>query len=133
MKYFREEDKDNIPVYQNVVLISKGWYDKEKYKTKYQALRAYQSKIVNQSEDKIYYDDVFKFLLLPTCEIFLSSNDLCYVLYELMFKEDLIFTRSNDLNLDAEYIVNLIMRALGRLSFTQFLMYEEIADNFKVV
>lgn len=131
------------PRLQDTVLICKGWYDKEKYHSEYEALRAYWASIAEVSVEDIGYDAVLQCLLLPACEAFLCNRKFCEIFYEKIFKNEICgrkmkayFEHSEEIDyrkMDAAYLIELLTGALFALRNDEFFFKKRPEDGYRVV
>lgn len=122
------KSKEQIPYLQDVVLISKGYYDTETYHSTFDALRAYQAKVVGIQEDRLTYDDILCFLIFPACELFLSKKDFLHIIYEKMFQQGIIFHKMWEKEykeLTSEYLLYCLLSELCNLPKNKFMMNEK--------
>lgn len=136
-------NENMLPRLQDTVLICKGWYDKEKYHSDYEALRAYWANIAEVSIEDIGYDAVLQCLLLPACEAFLCNRKFCEIFYEKIFKNEICgrkmkayFEHSEEIDyrkMDAEYLIELLTGALFALRNDEFSFKKRPGDGYRVV
>lgn len=132
-----------LPRLQDTVLICKGWYNKEKYPNKYEALRAYWAAIAEVSVKDIGYDAVLQCLLLPACEAFLCNRKFCELFYERIYKQDIVMREFEKIKkhrnkaeyrkMDAEYLIELCTGALFGLRNDEFSFEKRPEDGYCVV
>ena len=131
-----------LPRLQDTVLICKGWYDKEKYHSEYEALRAYWATIAEVSVEDIGYDAVLQCLLMPACEAFLCNRKFCEIFYEKVFKNEICgrkmkaYFEHSEIDyrkMDAEYLIELLTGALFGLRNDEFSFEKRPEDGYCVV
>lgn len=135
-------NENMLPRLQDTVLICKGWYDKEKYHSEYEALRAYWAAIAEVSVEDIGYDAVLQCLLLPACEAFLCNRKFCEIFYEKVFKNEICgrkmkaYFEHSEIDyrkMDAEYLIELLTGALFGLRNDEFSFEKRPEDGYCVV
>lgn len=131
-----------LPRLQDTVLICKGWYDKEKYHSEYEALRAYWATIAEVSVEDIGYDAVLQCLLMPACDAFLCNRKFCEIFYEKVFKNEICgrkmkaYFEHSEIDyrkMDAEYLIELLTGALFGLRNDEFSFEKRPEDGYCVV
>lgn len=135
--------EEMLPRLQDTVLICKGWYDKEKHDGIYEALRAYWAKLAGMEPEDICYDHVLNTLLLPACEAFLNNRKFCEIFYDRIFNQDIVFRefqsrmhREQNVEwqaMDVEYLIDLLVNALFKLSKDEFGETRELEDGYCVI
>lgn len=136
-------NENMLPRLQDTVLICKGWYDKEKYHSDYEALRAYWAIIAEVSVEDIGYDAVLQCLLLPACEAFLCNRKFCEIFYETIYKQDIVMrefekikkhkSKTEYREMNAEYLIELLIGALFALRNDEFSFKKRPEDGYCVV
>lgn len=136
-------NENMLPRLQDTVLICKGWYDKEKYHSDYEALRAYRANIAEVSVENIGYDAVLQCLLLPACEAFLCNRKFCEIFYETIYKQDVVMrefekikkhkSKAEYREMNAEYLIELLIGALFALRNDEFSFKKRPEDGYCVV
>lgn len=132
-----------LPRLQDTVMICKGWYNKEKYHSDYEALRAYWASIAEVSVENIGYDTVLRCLLLPACEAFLCNRKFCEIFYETIYKQDIVMrefgkikkhkSKTEYREMNAEYLIKLLIGALFALRNDEFSFKKRPEDGYCVV
>ena len=132
-----------LPRLQDTVMICKGWYNKEKYHSDYEALRAYWASIAEVSVENIGYDAVLRCLLLPACEAFLCNRKFCEIFYETIYKQDVVMrefekikkhkSKTEYREMNAEYLIELLIGALFALRNDEFSFKKRPEDGYCVV
>jgi len=136
-------NENMLPRLQDTVLICKGWYDKEKYHSDYEALRAYWAAIAEVSVEDIGYDAVLQCLLLPACEAFLCNRKFCELFYERIYKLDIVMrefeknkkhkNKAEYREMNAEYLIEILTDALFALRNDEFSFKKRPEDGYCVV
>lgn len=71
-------------LYKDVIMIIKGWYNKEKYNCSFAALNAYYHKHYTSVSD-LTYDTVIENFLIPTMNlVFENKYESCEVYFKLI-------------------------------------------------
>lgn len=132
-----------LPRLQDTVMICKGWYNKEKYHSDYEALRAYWAFIAEVSVENIGYDTVLQCLLMPACEAFLCNRKFCEIFYETIYKQDIMMrefekikkhkSKTEYREMNAEYLIELLIGALFALRNDEFSFKKRPEDGYCVV
>jgi len=135
--------EEMIPRLQDTVLICKGWYDKEKYKSDYEALRAYWASLAVMEVEDIGYAAVLQCLLLPACEAFLCNRKFCEIFYERIYKLDIVMRefekvrehkeKADYREMDVEYLIEILTGALFELRNDEFFLEKRPETGFCVV
>lgn len=136
-------NENMLPRLQDTVLICKGWYNKEKYHSDYEALRAYWANIAEVSVEDIGYDTVLQCLLLPACEAFLCNRKFCEIFYENIYKQDIMMREFEKIQkhkdnteyreMNEEYLIELLTGALFALHNDEFFFKKRPEDGYRVV
>lgn len=132
-----------LPRLQDTVLICKGWYNKDKYTSDYEALRAYWAKLAGMDPEDICYDHVLRTLLLPACEAFLTPRQFCEIFYDKIFKQDIVFRnfqsklhgkeKTEWQEVDPEYLIDLLANALFKLSRDEYRDTRKLEEGYCVI
>lgn len=118
---------------KDIILICKGWYNKEKYHSIIEALKAYQCEYCGNTLQDIPYEDVLRFALYPVAEKYFKQQDWMYLFREMIAK-DISFNRfeqicinkaTKDISLSYEYLCNVFIR--------QITLLQVLKDDGKVI
>lgn len=128
-KWYRS--KSQVKNLIDVVLIAKGWYDKEKYGSCLEALRVYWSGLCYCEVGYVNTDDVLRSLVFPACELFLGKDRLINIIYEKLFKNMIVFNLYDSGKLDSTMLVDFILSELVLLDKARFMVNDMNNDSMK--